>query len=343
MIQEPRGPSYSKVGEGSTVILYNILDMVVDNNSKLIIMETSINIQIQDGSTISLNQGLSLGFFTTVYASQNVTKRRAIWDLLPHLSPDNNEAWMLGFINAVELMEADFKGAISHGNEGDYGNLLDRLWGIDRAIRNIDNIAKAVDLFDQMLSSGCSLHPKEMLEAGMKPDSVSYNSLITYFCKTEDFEIAGEVMKQMINQGVIPTTATYGALIQAYCSNGKIEDATKLFNDMSSLSKVPPNTLVYTSLIESLCKNNDIKGALSLMDDMKAKRVKPNTTTYNAVLKGLKKNNLLENAYGLMDGMIENACNPDCITMEILRELLSSVDGSKKLESFVQGKRVSPL
>ncbi|XP_039069212.1 pentatricopeptide repeat-containing protein At5g28460-like [Hibiscus syriacus] len=237
------------------------------------------------------------------------------------------------------------------------------LVGRDRAIRNIDNIAKAVDLFDQMLSSGCSLHPKvcyslisglckagrmddasnEMLEAGMKPDSVSYNSLITYFCKTEDFEIAGEVMKQMINQGVIPTTATYGALIQAYCSNGKIEDATKLFNDMSSLSKVPPNTLVYTSLIESLCKNNDIKGALSLMDDMKAKRVKPNTTTYNAVLKGLKKNNLLENAYGLMDGMIENACNPDCITMEILRELLSSVDGSKKLESFVQGKRVSPL
>ncbi|KAE8679532.1 proline iminopeptidase-like [Hibiscus syriacus] len=183
----------------------------------------------------------------------------------------------------------------------------------------------------------------EMLEAGMKPDSVSYNTLITYFCKTGDFELAGKVMKQMINQGVIPTTATYGALIQAYCSNGKIKEAMKLFNDMSFLSKVPPNTMVYTSLIESLCKNNDIKGALSLMDDMKAKRVKPNTTTYNAVLKCLKENTLLEDAYRLMDGMIENACNPDSTTMEILRELLSGVDGSKILESFVQGKRVSPL
>ncbi|KAL4341781.1 hypothetical protein GQ457_08G022670 [Hibiscus cannabinus] len=184
---------------------------------------------------------------------------------------------------------------------------------------------------------------KEMQEAGMKPDSVLYNTLIAYFCKTGYLELAGEVMKQMINQGVVPTIATYGALIHAYCSNGKIKEAMKLFNDMNSLSKIPPNTTTYNSLIESLCKNNDIKGALSLMDDMKAKSVKPNTTTYNEVFKGLKENNLLEDAYRLMDGMVEHACNPDSITMGILGEWLSAVGESEKLQSFVQGNRVSPL
>ncbi|KAK8650560.1 hypothetical protein V6N13_140192 [Hibiscus sabdariffa] len=184
---------------------------------------------------------------------------------------------------------------------------------------------------------------KEMQEAGMKPDSVLYNTLIAYFCKTGYLELAGEVMKQMINQGVIPTIATYGALIHAYCSNGKIKEATKLFNDMNSLSKIPPNITIYNSLIGSLCKNNDIKGALSLMDDMKAKRVKPNTTTYNEVFKGLKENNLLEDAYRLMDGMIEHACNPDSITMGVLGEWLSAVGESEKLQGFVQGNRVSPL
>ncbi|GMI85904.1 hypothetical protein like AT3G61520 [Hibiscus trionum] len=183
---------------------------------------------------------------------------------------------------------------------------------------------------------------KEMLEAGMKPDSVSYNTLIAYFCKTGDLELADEAMKEMNNQGVVPTIATYGALIHAYCSNGKIKEAMKLFNDMNSLSKIPPNTTIYNSLIESLCKNNDIKGALSLMDDMKAKRVKPNTTTYNAVFKGLREKNLLEDAYRMMEGMIVHACNPDSITMGILREWLSAAGKSEKLQSFVQGNRVSP-
>ncbi|XWS76963.1 hypothetical protein CRYUN_Cryun01aG0223300 [Craigia yunnanensis] len=182
---------------------------------------------------------------------------------------------------------------------------------------------------------------KEMEESGMKPDSVSYNTLIAYFCKTRDFALARRVMKQMIKEGIVPTIATYGALIHAYCLNGNIKEAMKLFNDMSSISKMPPNTIVYNILIDSLCKSNDIKDALCLMDDMKAKGVKPNTTTYNAMFKGLKENNLLEDAFRLMDGMIEHACNPDFITMEILTEWLSAVGESEKLKSFVQGYKVS--
>ncbi|XP_022770503.1 pentatricopeptide repeat-containing protein At3g61520, mitochondrial-like isoform X2 [Durio zibethinus] len=182
---------------------------------------------------------------------------------------------------------------------------------------------------------------KEMEEAGMNPNSVSYNTLIAYFCKTGDFALACRVMKHMTKEGLVPTIPTYGALIHAYCLNGKIKEALKLFNDMSSISKISPNTITYNILIESLCKNNNVKDALSLMDDMKAKGVKPNTTTYNAMFKGLKENNLLEDAFRLMDCMIEHACNPDYITVEILTEWLSAVGESGKLKSFVQGYKVS--
>ncbi|MBA0584062.1 hypothetical protein Gorai_014895, partial [Gossypium raimondii] len=103
---------------------------------------------------------------------------------------------------------------------------------------------------------------KEMEQAGVKPDSVSYNSLIAYFCQNGNFGLAREAMEWMIN-GHVPTIATYGALIHAYGSNGNIKEAMKLFNDMSSTSKIPPNTITYNIRIESLCNNNDINSALS--------------------------------------------------------------------------------
>ncbi|MBA0611159.1 hypothetical protein Godav_011862 [Gossypium davidsonii] len=103
---------------------------------------------------------------------------------------------------------------------------------------------------------------KEMEEAGVKPDSISYNSLIAYFCQNGNFGLAREAMEWMIN-GHVPTIATYGALIHAYGSNGNIKEAMKVFNDMSSTSKIPPNTITYNIRIESLCNNNDINSALS--------------------------------------------------------------------------------
>ncbi|XP_030967398.1 pentatricopeptide repeat-containing protein At3g61520, mitochondrial [Quercus lobata] len=182
---------------------------------------------------------------------------------------------------------------------------------------------------------------KEMEEAGVKPDSVTYNTLISYLSKTGNFTTAHRVMRKMIKEGLKPTVVTYGALIHAYCLIGKIDEGMKIFRDMGSASKVPPNTVIYNILIDSLCKNDDVEHALSLMDDMKVKGVKPNITTYNAIFKGLRDKNLLEKAFELMDRMIEQACNPDYITMEVLTEWLSAVGETGKLKKFVQGYEVS--
>ncbi|KAE7999440.1 hypothetical protein FH972_003873 [Carpinus fangiana] len=182
---------------------------------------------------------------------------------------------------------------------------------------------------------------KEMEQAGVKPDSVTYNILISYLSKTGNFTIAHTVMRKMVKEGIVPTVVTYGALIHAYCLNNKIDEAMKIFRDLSSASEVAPNTVIYNILIDSLCKNNDVELALSLMHDMKLVAVRPNITTYNAMFKGLRKKNLLEKAFELMDRMVEQACNPDYITMEVLTEWLSEVGETGKLKNFVEGYEVS--
>ncbi|XP_022855876.1 pentatricopeptide repeat-containing protein At3g61520, mitochondrial-like [Olea europaea var. sylvestris] len=182
---------------------------------------------------------------------------------------------------------------------------------------------------------------KDMEHAGVKPDRVTYNTVISYFCSKGDFGHAHRAMQKMISDGLVPNIVTYGALIHAYCVVGKIDDAMKIFGDMSSSSKVPPNTVIYNMLIDSLCKNNKEEAALSLMIDMKERGVRPNTTTFNAIFKGLRQRNWLDKALKMMDQMTEQACNPDYITMEILTEWLSAVGETEKLRAFVKGYEVS--
>ncbi|KAJ0112887.1 hypothetical protein Patl1_00509 [Pistacia atlantica] len=145
----------------------------------------------------------------------------------------------------------------------------------------------------------------------------------------------------MLNDGFVPTVVTYGAIIHAYCLHGMVDEAMKIFTDMSSASKVAPNTVIYNTLIDSLCKNNQVELALSLMDDMKVKGVKPNTTTFNAMFKGLREKNMLDKALKLMDKMTQHACHPDYVSMEILTEWFSAVGETEKLRKFVQGYEVS--
>ncbi|CAK9156717.1 unnamed protein product [Ilex paraguariensis] len=182
---------------------------------------------------------------------------------------------------------------------------------------------------------------KDLEEAGVKPDSVTYNTLISYFSETGDFRTAHTLMRRMVKDGLVPTVVTYGTLIHAYCLVGNLDEAMKIFTNMSSASRVSPNTVIYNNLIDSLCKNKKVEIALSLMDDMKTKGVKPNTNTYNAMFKGLQEINWLEKALQLMDQMTEQACNPDYITMEVLTDWLSVVNETEKLRNFVQGYEVS--
>ncbi|XP_062030631.1 pentatricopeptide repeat-containing protein At3g61520, mitochondrial-like [Rosa rugosa] len=182
---------------------------------------------------------------------------------------------------------------------------------------------------------------EEMEASGVKPDSVTYNTLLAYLSKAGDFKSAHKVLDRMMDEGIVPTVVTFGTLIHAHCLDGDIDKAMRIFRDMGSKSKIPPNTVIYNDLINSLCKKNDVEQALYLMEDMKEKEVRPNTQTFNALFKGLRENNLLKKAFQFMDRMVEQACNPDYITMEILTEWLSGVGEIERLRKFVQGYPVS--
>nr|XP_033517516.1 pentatricopeptide repeat-containing protein At3g61520, mitochondrial-like isoform X2 [Nicotiana tomentosiformis] len=208
-------------------------------------------------------------------------------------------------------------------------------------------IERSYELFDQMKKGGVvpNVITLNTLLDGMckhgKPDRYTYNTLISYFSQKEQFATAHRVMKRMIDDGYLPNVVTYGALIHAYCLAGNVDEAMKIFQNMSSSTNVPPNTVIYNTLIDALCKSDKVEAGISLLGDMKDKGVRPNTITYNAIFKGLQERNWVEKAFQIMDQMTENACNPDYITMEVLTQWLSAIGETEKLRSFLEGYEVS--
>ncbi|PPR99680.1 hypothetical protein GOBAR_AA20988 [Gossypium barbadense] len=214
-----------------------------------------------------------LGTDMVTSARIEVRRRRKRWSLADWSGErvaDIDDEKDHGRINSAIVFFNDTRGRGPKGNTATYATLI-------TALCDVDDFPKAVDLFDQMLRSGCSADAtvcysliygfckagrmgdandvlSQFKQAGFLPDIKCYNALVNGL--SGDLALALRVMKRMIKDGLVPTTDTYRSLLHACCLNGKTKGAMKLFTDMSSISMIPPNTITYNILIESLCKNN---------------------------------------------------------------------------------------
>ena len=74
-----------------------------------------------------------------------------------------------------------------------------------------------------------------MQAAGVKPDAISYNSLITACAKGDRTEEALDVFEFMQAAEVEPDVFSYNSLITACAKGGKTEEALDVFKCMQRL------------------------------------------------------------------------------------------------------------
>ena len=115
---------------------------------------------------------------------------------------------------------------------------------------------------------------EQMQKAGVKPDEVTYNSLLT---KAPDWTKAEAVIEQMQKAGVKPNEVTYNSLLT------KAPDWTKAEAVIEQMQKagVKPNEVTYSSL---LTKAPDWTKAEAVIEQMQKAGVKPDEVTYNSLL-----------------------------------------------------------
>ncbi|KAL5670745.1 hypothetical protein ACJX0J_015051, partial [Zea mays] len=147
-------------------------------------------------------------------------------------------------------------------------------------------------------------------ESGMQMDTYTCNALLLGYCRTSDLRKACWLLMMMPLMGCRRNEYSYTILIQglyeARCVREALVLVFMMVQDGCSL-----NLHMYTLLIKGLCKEGRIHDARGLLDEMPLRGVVPSVWTYNAMIDGYCKSGRMKDALGIKALMEQNGCNPD--------------------------------
>lgn len=110
----------------------------------------------------------------------------------------------------------------------------------------------------------------EMNTLGFTPDTISYNYLMTSYCKSGLIDEAKGVYQGLEGNGCHPNAATFRTLIFYMCRSEEFVQAYKVFKESVKFHKIPDfGTLKY--LVEGLVKKSEMKKAKGLIRTVKKK------------------------------------------------------------------------
>ena len=143
--------------------------------------------------------------------------------------------------------------------------MVERGCELDAAVYNV-KISNAVNQGPERV--------KELIEdmgnSGLKPDTISYNYLITSYCMTGMMDNAKKVFEGLEAYGCKANAATFRTLVFHLCKNGEYEKGYKVFKESVRVHRIPDfNTLKY--LAEGLAEKKKMKEAKGLIRTMKKK------------------------------------------------------------------------
>ncbi|XP_058070616.1 pentatricopeptide repeat-containing protein At4g16390, chloroplastic [Magnolia sinica] len=124
---------------------------------------------------------------------------------------------------------------------------------------------------------------EEMIERGIKPDNVTFSTIISCARRCSLPNKAIEWFEKMAEFGCNPDDVTYSAMIDAYGQAGNVNMALSLY-DRARKERWRLDLVTFTTLIRIYGMSGNFDGALNVYEEMKALGVKPNLVTYNTLL-----------------------------------------------------------
>ncbi|KAL0292878.1 UNVERIFIED_CONTAM: putative pentatricopeptide repeat-containing protein, mitochondrial [Sesamum calycinum] len=158
-----------------------------------------------------------------------------------------------------------------------------------------------------------------MIERGISPNIVTYNSMIQGLCIVGRWKNVKDLFNEMLDgyclrgqmgkakrvlntiadSGLKPSIISYGSLINGYCKQGRVDEAWHLFMEISCKG-LQHDTVNYNTMIHGLfCKGRFADG-WKLFNDMQARSVMPDLQTYTILLDGLCRTQQIAQAFSFL-------------------------------------------
>ncbi|KAF8099336.1 hypothetical protein N665_0245s0015 [Sinapis alba] len=172
----------------------------------------------------------------------------------------------------------------------------------------------------------------KMEECGVKPDTVTYNTIATcYVQKGETKRAEREVVEKMGK----PNGRTCGIVVGGYCREGRVRDGLRFVRRMKEMG-VEANLVVFNSLIKGFVEVMDRDGIDEVLTLMKECKVKADVITYSTVMNAWSSAGYMEKAAQVFEEMVKAGVKPDAHAYSILAKGYIRAKEPKKAEEILE-------
>lgn len=162
----------------------------------------------------------------------------------------------------------------------------------------------------------------EMEKLGIKPDVITYTTLISAFYKENRWEIGNGLWNLMVLRGCLPNLATFNVRIQCLVNRRRAWQANSLMDMMQKLG-ITPDEVTYNLVIKGFCQAGYLEMAKRVYSALHAKGYKPNVKIYQTMIHYLCKGGDFDLAYTMCKDCMRKNWFPSVETIHTLLEGLN--------------------
>ncbi|KAM3283531.1 pentatricopeptide repeat-containing protein, chloroplastic [Capsicum chacoense] len=166
-----------------------------------------------------------------------------------------------------------------------------------KVVRKNKDFGKAEKVFD------------EMIERGVKPDNVTFSTIISCARQCNLPEKAIEWFEKLPSFECEPDDVTYSVMIDCYGKAGNVDMALSLY-DRARTEKWRIDAVTFATLIRIYGTAGNFDGCLNVYEEMKVLGVKPNMTVYNSLLDAMGRARRPWQAKNIYAEMLSNGFQP---------------------------------
>lgn len=145
---------------------------------------------------------------------------------------------------------------------------------------------EAEEIWSEMVKKGCAL------------DVAAYNVRISHAHGGQPEDVKG-LIEEMTAVGLKPDTISYNYLLTSYCRNGRMDEAMKLYEELEA-SGFNPKAATFRTLVHYLCKNGDFGTGYDVFKKSVFHHRIPDFATLKVLVEGLVAKKKLKEAKGLI-------------------------------------------
>ena len=160
---------------------------------------------------------------------------------------------------------------------------------------------------------------EEMRSSGIKPDQVTYTSVLCSCEKSAQWEKAEEILDEAHERKFVGPPSVYCELMLYYASRRDAKSALDLFLTMQ-MAGVEADVHTCRCLMEALETENLSDMALELLDSMEKNDIPIDVETYNLALKSLASNGEWQQAIHVLKGICSAGLEPGAETLRIVAD-----------------------